>query len=88
MRKLLLILLFGLNQFAVLAQDDPSAQDAQTEPAEQVDTESTEDAQDDGSDLVAVEILEVGEDESESSVRFIPTEEISQDLGVSFPINI
>jgi len=81
-RKLLLILLFGLSQIAALAQD------AQTEPAEQVDTESTEDVQDEGSDLVAVEALEVGEDESESSVRFIPTEEISQDLGVSFPINI
>ncbi|MFT6092600.1 MAG: hypothetical protein ACJA2Q_000489 [Pseudohongiellaceae bacterium] len=48
------------------------------------------------SDLVADEeevndtksVEPLADEETESAGRFIPTEEISQDLGVSFPANI
>ena len=39
-------------------------------------------------ELVLADIDQSNEAEKESSNRFIPTEQISQDLGVSFPIDI
>lgn len=70
--------------FSVAAQDaqqgPPPAVETEsaTEPAQEIDlTDSDSDANDDG---------EVAEEES--GARFIPTEEISQDFGVSFPVDI
>ena len=40
------------------------------------------------SDPYAKSFVKENEDEESSSGRFIPTEEISQDLGVSFPVDI
>tara|TARA_R110002073_G_scaffold74173_8_gene181586 strand:- start:603 stop:815 length:213 start_codon:yes stop_codon:yes gene_type:complete len=69
----------------LLAQDadqNDAASSAQASP------ETSQSELGDGDDLIAAEIDVTNEDEEESSVRFIPTEEISQDLGVSFPIDI
>jgi hypothetical protein len=88
MRKLLLFALFGFCQLINAAENDPPAQDADLQETAQVESGSSIEAQEDGSDLIAAEILVVNEDEEESSVRFIPTEEISQDFGVSFPVDI
>ncbi|MEX2131073.1 MAG: hypothetical protein WD772_06260 [Pseudohongiellaceae bacterium] len=80
---LLTLLLSGL----LLAQVTDTTQ----EPQQQVNEETTgqvtvvpADAQTDGS---ATE-TETEEVEQNSQARFIPTEQISQDLGVSFPVDI
>tara|TARA_B110000503_G_scaffold61913_1_gene98198 strand:+ start:4904 stop:5140 length:237 start_codon:yes stop_codon:yes gene_type:complete len=53
-----------------------AAQDLEQSAAQEVETEeASESAQD-------------AESEEESGARFIPTEEISQDFGVSFPVDI
>ncbi|PCI76586.1 MAG: hypothetical protein COB20_10290 [SAR86 cluster bacterium] len=88
MRKLLLFALLSFCQFTIAAENDPPAQDVDLQEAAQVEADSSIETQEDGSDLVAAEILDTNEDEEESSVRFIPTEEISQDFGVSFPVDI
>lgn len=76
----------------VLASANAMAQDqAQNEPSE-IELEEPEVS----SELVLDEepVTENGsiesqqEDDAQASQRFIPTEEISQDLGVSFPANI
>jgi hypothetical protein len=54
----------------------------------QTESDISIESQEDSSDLIASEILDTNEDEESSSGRFIPTEEISQDLGVSFPVDI
>lgn len=72
--------LLGGSQF-VLAQDT-----AQTEPTEETAPQSE---QQEGTQQEEDLILAESEaDEEESPGRFIPTEEISQDLGVSFPVDI
>ncbi len=70
--------------FSVAAQDAQQspppavATESAQEPAQEIDlADSDSDANDDG---------EVAEEES--GARFIPTEEISQDFGVSFPVDI
>ena len=88
MRKLYLFALLSFCRFAIAAENDPPAQDADLQEVLQTESDISIESQEDGSDLVAVEILDANEEEEESSVRFIPTEEISQDLGVSFPVDI
>jgi|TARA_B110000467_G_C18152220_1_gene384837 hypothetical protein len=88
------ILLFaGLLSLSVGAQDSQSAdteQEAQTEQ-QIIDTELTLEelgvADNDELILGADEGGEESEEENSNS-RFIPTEQISQDLGVSFPVDI
>lgn len=75
----LLILLFGWQ--LSLAQD--TAQPAVTEEAAPQSEQQDEPQQEE--DLI---LAETEADEEESPDRFIPTEEISQDLGVSFPVDI
>ncbi|MEQ8408836.1 MAG: hypothetical protein RKH07_11225 [Gammaproteobacteria bacterium] len=74
---MLLSLLLG---WSVQAAEDPAPQSQDTEEiqAEQ-DAPAANDSEDDQA---------VADDAEESPGRFIPTEEISQDLGVSFPIDI
>ena len=86
MRKLLLFALLSFCQVAGAAENDPPAQDSGQQEANQSEPGFSQDAQDDN-DLIVAEIIDTNEDE-ESSVRFIPTEEISQDFGVSFPVDI
>ena len=88
MRKLLFFALLSFCQFTNAAENDPTAQDADQQEPAPVELDSSIETQDGGSDLIAAEILDTNEDEEESSVRFIPTEEISQDFGVSFPVDI
>ena len=88
------ILLFaGLLSLSVGAQDSQSAdteQEAQTEQ-QVIDPELTLEelnvAENDELILGADEGGEESEEENSNS-RFIPTEQISQDLGVSFPVDI
>lgn len=88
------ILLFaGLLALSAGAQDSQSAdteQEAQTEQ-QIIDTELTLEelgvADNDELILGADEGGEESEEENSNS-RFIPTEQISQDLGVSFPVDI
>jgi len=88
------ILLFaGLLSLSAGAQDSQSAdteQEAQTEQ-QIIDTELTLEelgvADNDELILGADEGGEESEEENSNS-RFIPTEQISQDLGVSFPVDI
>jgi hypothetical protein len=88
MRKLFLFALLSFCQFTIAAENDPPAQDVGPQEAVQAESDSSIESQKDGSELIAAEILDTNEDEEESSGRFIPTEEISQDLGVSFPVDI
>tara|TARA_B110000858_G_scaffold198464_1_gene265353 strand:+ start:22722 stop:22988 length:267 start_codon:yes stop_codon:yes gene_type:complete len=88
MPKLLVFALLSFCQLTIAAENDPPVQGADQQEAEQVESDSSIEPQEGGSDLVAAEILDTNEDEEESSVRFIPTEEISQDFGVSFPVDI
>ena len=87
MRKLYLFALLSFCRLAIAAENDPPAQDAGLQEVVQTESDISIESQEDGSDLIAAEILDTNEDE-ESSGRFIPTEEISQDLGVSFPVDI
>lgn len=84
MRKLYLFALLIFCRFAIAAENDPPAD---LQEVVQTESDISIESQEDGSDLIAVEILDTNEDE-EPSGRFIPTEEISQDLGVSFPVDI
>jgi hypothetical protein len=70
------------------AEKDPPAQsdDAEqsTEELEAVDIAESSDAE-----IAAVDDSDApGDPADEGRARFIPTEEISQDLGVSFPVDI
>ena len=66
--------------------DDAAAEEIneQTE-SEQVSEQKLADAE---QELILADIEKSSEAEEESAGRFIPTEQISQDLGVSFPIDI
>lgn len=88
MSKLLLFALLSFCQLTIAAENDSPVQDAAQQEVEQVESDSSIEPQESSSDLVAAEILDTNEDEEESSERFIPTEEISQDFGVSFPVDI
>ncbi|MFB0988092.1 MAG: hypothetical protein QMC69_02360 [Gammaproteobacteria bacterium] len=88
MRKLYLFALLSFCRFAIAAENDPPAQDADLQEVLQTESDISTESQEDSSDLIASEILDTNEDEESSSGRFIPTEEISQDLGVSFPVDI
>lgn len=74
----LLTLLSGWQ--ALLAQDTAQA-DATEDTAAQSEQEQSQLEE----ELI---LAETEADEEESPDRFIPTEEISQDLGVSFPVDI
>ncbi len=91
MRIFLFLVLLGIGQLALAAENALPVQDAdQVEATDSTPASpgSSQSNAEDGGDLIAAEVTETNEAEEESSVRFIPTEEISQDLGVSFPIDI
>ena len=77
----LLVSVLGLGGLQVaLAQDS-----TQADQVDQADaTDSTQAQQEQNEEL----ILDASDEEEQSPERFIPTEEISQDLGVSFPVDI
>jgi hypothetical protein len=69
-----------------------AAQDSEQSAAQAVETEEASAAQQkepaQGTELAGDVSAQDAESEEESGARFIPTEEISQDFGVSFPVNI
>jgi len=77
MRYLSLFALLVLSQVTLAAENDALAEDSDQVETTRVDPEITQETED-----------EFTETDEETSVRFIPTEEISQDLGVSFPVDI
>ncbi len=101
MRILIFISALFFAQFIWAAENQPQeqAQGDTTEEAEQAAEEAVLDTTLTPEELVAAEndeltlsdpdnLEESEEDEEQSSSRFIPTEQISQDLGVSFPVDI
>lgn len=94
-RKLTLLLIFLINaifflRLAIAAENDPQQPSLITEAAEG-EQESTDDEDQSSEEASGGEDLILAEVENESGQsrrRFIPTEEISQDLGVSFPADI
>jgi len=97
MRKLIFLLIFPITtifflRLTVAAENDPQQQlpSLLTEAAEgeQESTDGEDQSSeliDEGEDLI---LVEVEDDPGQSRRRFIPTEEISQELGVSFPVDI
>ena len=91
MRKLVILFLVLLASIAWAADNQPQQQ--ADENAEQLvlDTEVTseelEAAENDELILGDAEDTEQVDEQDRSSSRFIPTEQISQDLGVSFPVD-
>lgn len=84
--SLLLCLLMTV-PFTLQAQTAPDADDnvvgagpARDEPAAVADTDTSTDA--------ATDADTDAEEEIDGNARFIPTEQVSQDLGVSFPVDI
>ena len=88
MRKLLVFALLSFCQLTNAAENDTPLQEDDQQEAKQLEPDSSIKPQEGSTDLVAADILDTSEDEEESSERFIPTEEISQDFGVSFPVDI
>lgn len=89
--KLILIVLLNLGLVPLLLAQDSSQTQQETTNPETGDGPDTANAAD-GTQAIVDEseelILAETEEEEESPDRFIPTEEISQDLGVSFPVDI
>ena len=83
-RLTLIFLLWGLLVGkALAAENNPQAVDDSGNNPELADSGDAEPELE-----AAVDSDEAGAEDEESSARFIPTEQISQDLGVSFPIDI
>lgn len=74
-------------QDSELTVEQAAAQNS-TEPGPGPEQEPEQEIVDDSGDLPGTEITQTNEVEEETADRFIPTEEISQDLGVSFPVDI
>lgn len=53
-----------------------------------IESEESQGSDDDANGEGEEETEEEAEGEEESDARFVPTEEISQDLGVAFPVDI
>ena len=87
-RLFLLFVLFGAVGVSAQGQQENQTEQDDQSGGSVLDTELTEE------ELAAAEnndlVLEgdEGEGQEETSSRFIPTEQISQDLGVSFPVDI
>mgnify|MGYP001380308080 FL=1 len=78
--KFFFILVVLILNLVAHAQETESIEDEQYPPSESQDVEDEEVQQDENGENIAPD--------SNSGTRFIPTEQISQDLGVSFPVDI
>ena len=95
MRKLILVITLFFMLIALGAENDPQDQVTDEAAAEtelvqaETESESIQDTEE-ANDLILADIEDetVAEAEDQRSRRFIPTEQISQDLGVSFPVDI
>ncbi len=85
---LLLLLIGGLSPLQGFAAEANPADGNSGDSNEQAQLESSSaDQQQTGTDSGQADDEQTDEEE-ESPSRFIPTEQISQDLGVSFPVDI
>ena len=78
--KFLFTLIFFISNLVVLAQETDLLEDEQSAAIESLEVNSAETQEDESEDNIAPD--------PDSEIRFIPTEQISQDLGVSFPVDI
>tara|TARA_B100000900_G_scaffold381657_1_gene368270 strand:- start:376 stop:633 length:258 start_codon:yes stop_codon:yes gene_type:complete len=76
-----IILYYALVSFAAESQLEQTEENSEAIVPSEVDGSAS-------SDSVAADALTEPFDEEESPGRFVPTEQISQDLGVSFPVDI
>tara|TARA_B100001094_G_scaffold120193_1_gene115868 strand:- start:295 stop:567 length:273 start_codon:yes stop_codon:yes gene_type:complete len=86
-----ILFLAGFYAFSVFAQDDSLIEEKSSKQIEQLETDSNilkEEFDITGDDKISSENNDDEVKEENSDSRFIPTEQISQDLGVSFPVDI
>ena len=76
-----IILYFAMVSLAAESQSEQTEENSEAIVSGEVDGSAN-------SDSVAVDAVTEPFDEEESPGRFVPTEQISQDLGVSFPVDI
>lgn len=90
--KKLILLISVLCSFLVFGQDDPLTEEKPSPSGAVEQLEADPNGAEEGSDSADDGKLAVENNNSEkqesSNSRFIPTEQISQDLGVSFPVDI
>ncbi len=93
MRKIILVITLFFMLVVLAAENDPQDQ-AENEAAAEPELVPAEpgsepiQGNEEEDDLSLADIEEEIEVEEQTSRRFIPTEQISQDLGVSFPVDI
>ena len=80
--RLFLSMAFLLSSLFVLAQEGEQAGDKESSTAESQEIET------EGEEAPSNSNEEVLSAEANTDSRFIPTEQISQDLGVSYPVDI
>ncbi len=80
--RLFFSMVFLLSSLFVLAQEEEQTRDKESSAGEsqEIETESEE--------APSTNNEEVSSPEANTDSRFIPTEQISQDLGVSYPVDI
>ena len=93
MRKIILLGLFYLHPLTMAADNAPQDQvgddvAAELEVLVEEAEPAVEQAGEEPEELIPADVEAATDEEQESSRRFIPTEQISQDLGVSFPVDI
>ena len=80
--RLFLSMAFLLSSLFVLAQEGEQAGNKESSTAESQEIET------EGEEAPSTNDEEVLSPEANTDSRFIPTEQISQDLGVSYPVDI
>ena len=80
--RLFLSMAFLLSSLFVLAQEGEKVGDKESSTAESQEIET------EGEEAPSINKEEVLSPETNTDSRFIPTEQISQDLGVSYPVDI
>lgn len=94
MKKLILLIALSFCQIVWAADNAVPAQDADEVTVEdaidQTENNQGSEAELDpaAEELILADIEKTNDVEEETTDRFIPTEQISQDLGVSFPVDI
>jgi hypothetical protein len=86
-----ILFLTGFYAFSVFAQDDSLIEENPSKLIEQLEADSNilkEEFDITDDDKISSENNDDEVKEENSDSRFIPTEQISQDLGVSFPVDI
>lgn len=86
-----ILFLAGFYAFSVFAQDDSLIEEKPSKLIDQLEADSNilkEEFDITDDDKISSENNDDEVKEENSDSRFIPTEQISQDLGVSFPVDI